>query len=655
MSFRILIVAVCWLRCVPALFAPLCADELSDAVRAAAATVAPSVVRVRTIGTPGSDDLAVTSQITTGLVISDSGEVLTSVFGFTADPAAIFVEDSSGKKVAAQVVAKDHVRKLVLLKCPGGQFRPVQPSADRWPQVGAWAVALGKLYPGSQPSISVGIVSAVRRIHGLAIQTDAKISPVNYGGPLVDLEGRVTGILVPLSPQDTGDGISAGVEWYDSGIGFAIPLIDAMESAAQLRNGQNRVKGLIGIQPSTRNPLTEEFSIDLVLPESPAAAAGLRKGDRIIEANGMSLPRFGIFDAIARSSYAGENLNLVVVRDQERIVVDLVLAARLQRPQPGYLGLITADDVGEPGTAEYGIQALTVSDSPAASAGLPESVLLTKWDDQPLKSVDDLRRLLSALTVNASVSLSFRLSADEAEEKAIAVTASERPQRLSPVSESVVKAVADGGDELSWSRQEETLGEDAGKVWLFAPETSLETQSGLVVLLSEAGSPQQGVLAKWRDVCRQQNLILMVPSNAEGTALSREDASLVPAAIAKVISGRSIDARRTVLVANDAQAVLCSELLLDPRLRQLRAAAFVDCRPGISGLPQQALTRKSPSILILTGTVQSRQSQALLEQSVRQLNDAGSWVIRENLPAADADNTSPEELIAQWVLTLKAR
>ena len=51
------------------------------------------------------------------------------------------------------------------------------------------------------PQVSVGIISAKNRIWGKAIQTDAKISPSNYGGPLIDLQGRVLGVLVPMSPD----------------------------------------------------------------------------------------------------------------------------------------------------------------------------------------------------------------------------------------------------------------------------------------------------------------------------------------------------------------------------------------------------------------------------------------------------------------------
>src|SRR5205814_158981 len=87
---------------------------------------------------------------------------------------------------------------------------------------GQWSIALGRtLDPkrDSPPAVSVGIISAVNRIWGKAFQVDAKISPINYGGPVIDVQGRVQGILVPASPK--GDDEAAGYEWYDSGIGFA--------------------------------------------------------------------------------------------------------------------------------------------------------------------------------------------------------------------------------------------------------------------------------------------------------------------------------------------------------------------------------------------------------------------------------------------------
>src|SRR5439155_23501610 len=109
------------------------------------------------------------------------------------------------------------------------------PQADI--HVGQWAIAVGRTYEGDRPNLSLGIVSAVGRIWGKAIQTDAKISPSNYGGPLVDISGRVTGVLVPLVPE--GNNEIAGVEWYDSGIGFAVPLAHIMNVLPRLKEGHD--------------------------------------------------------------------------------------------------------------------------------------------------------------------------------------------------------------------------------------------------------------------------------------------------------------------------------------------------------------------------------------------------------------------------------
>ena len=71
------------------------------------------------------------------------------------------------------------------------------------------------------------------------------MSPTNYGGPLIDLDGRVQGVLVPASPRAEGE--TAGFEWYDSGIGFAIPLEDINAVLPRLKQGKDLKKGLLGV------------------------------------------------------------------------------------------------------------------------------------------------------------------------------------------------------------------------------------------------------------------------------------------------------------------------------------------------------------------------------------------------------------------------
>ena len=78
-------------------------------------------------------------------MISDRGEILTSLFGFSGQPAAIFVDDLDGQRVAAKVVARDYLRKLVLLQCGDGRFSPATMSGSRWPSVGAYSIAAGRM------------------------------------------------------------------------------------------------------------------------------------------------------------------------------------------------------------------------------------------------------------------------------------------------------------------------------------------------------------------------------------------------------------------------------------------------------------------------------------------------------------------------------
>ncbi len=150
-----------------------------------------------------------------------------------------------------------------------------------------WAIAVGRVYDNDQPNMSVGIISATNRIWGKAIQTDAKISPANYGGPLVDLEGRVIGVLVPMSPMESGE--MAGVEWYDSGIGFAVPLEHINRVLDRLKHGEDLQPGLMGVTIKAGDPYADEVTIATCLPKSPARQAGLKPGDKIVEIDGVKI------------------------------------------------------------------------------------------------------------------------------------------------------------------------------------------------------------------------------------------------------------------------------------------------------------------------------------------------------------------------------
>src|SRR5262249_10134672 len=145
---------------------PLRADDISlreeAAMKAAVARVAPSVVRIETLGGLETvNKLLVGTGPTTGLVVSSDGFIISSAFNFVQQPAQILVDLADGTRVPAQVVAHDHSRMLVLLKVPTAGLDAarqlpvpmVAPVAEM--QVGQWAIAVGRVFDGGQPNISV--------------------------------------------------------------------------------------------------------------------------------------------------------------------------------------------------------------------------------------------------------------------------------------------------------------------------------------------------------------------------------------------------------------------------------------------------------------------------------------------------------------------
>ena len=181
------------------------------ALKTAVETVAPSVVQIRTIGgLDAVEGTVLADGPTTGLVISPDGYIISSAFNFAQQPASIIITFPSGKQTPAELIATDHSRMLVLLKANGVTDLPVPsmaPLAEIRP--GQWAVAVGRTFRPDKTNVTVGIVSALGRMFGKAIQTDADVSLANYGGPLVDVRGRVLGVIVPMSPQQGASDVAS--------------------------------------------------------------------------------------------------------------------------------------------------------------------------------------------------------------------------------------------------------------------------------------------------------------------------------------------------------------------------------------------------------------------------------------------------------------
>ena len=193
---------------------------------------------------PGSR-FVVSDGPTTGLVYRSDGYILTSSFNFVREPILISVTLGDGRRLAADLIARDQVRKIAILKVDATDLAVPQWVDPGRVKVGQWAIALGLGFGGDRPSVTVGIVSALDRMKHNAIQTDAKLSPANYGGPLCDIHGRIIGLCVPMAQRP---GELAGVEMYDSGIGFAVPKNRVDAIAEYLMTGRSFYRGWLGMQ-----------------------------------------------------------------------------------------------------------------------------------------------------------------------------------------------------------------------------------------------------------------------------------------------------------------------------------------------------------------------------------------------------------------------
>lgn len=308
------------------------------AFRAAAAKVQPSLVRIEgfggiAAGVDGGGYQAPGEGPTTGLVISSDGYIVTSTFNFLRKPPIITVVDASGRRHVAKLLGRDETRRICLLKVDGVSDWAVPELASHDElKVGQWVVATGIGFGAGQPALSAGIISATSRISARAVQTDANLSPANYGGPLIDLDGRVVGVCVPLSPQGNSD--AAGAEWYDSGIGFAVPLAGLDSVLAALKEGKTLQPGFLGVQTQPGGDPPTGAVVKQVVPDSPAAKAGIAIEDRIVSVGGVEVQDVTHLRTVIGRFLAGDKVEVVVQRGEEKKTLGAELAVAPPPPKP---------------------------------------------------------------------------------------------------------------------------------------------------------------------------------------------------------------------------------------------------------------------------------------------------------------------------------
>jgi len=372
-----------------------------------------------------------------GVIFDSDGLILTNNH-VVANGGKVMVKLHDGREFEAQKVFTDPKSDLAVVRIDGEDL-PVAPLGDSdRAQVGDWVLALGEPF-GLEGTVTAGIVSAKSRGIGITeredfIQTDAAINPGNSGGPLINLDGEVVGINTAISSRTGG---------YQ-GIGFAVPVNLAKWVAEQLVSEGKVRRAYLGvaIQPVTYQ-LSEHLGVPVqggvlvtdVMDGTPAAEAGLKSGDVIVEFAGKQVRKTLQLQGVVERAKIGRAYPLVVVRDGERKQLSITL-----REQPADFGRMSGGDPepqeeprSEPEKSELGRLGMTVepltdevaghlgleghkglvitevtADGPAAEVGLADGMLITHVNRKPVHGVEEMKKMVDAASVETGVLLRVR-------------------------------------------------------------------------------------------------------------------------------------------------------------------------------------------------------------------------------------------------------
>jgi S1-C subfamily serine protease len=260
-----------------------------------------------------------------GFVIDSRGYILTN-FHVVQEAQSIEVVLGDQSKYAAKFIGADQRNDVALIKIdPKGKKLVALPLGDSSAlQVGQKVLAIGNPF-GFQSTLTTGIVSALGRTVQTsqttfideAIQTDAAINRGNSGGPLINSHGEVIGINSAIY---TPSGTTAG-------IGFAIPINTAKSIANDLITDGRVHRAFLGVETlpvggwlgeALDLPVQEGLLVEVATPRGPAAVAGIRGGDRLVQA-GMRRIHIGgdVIVAIDGQKVAGQ-LDVNVVLNRKR-------------------------------------------------------------------------------------------------------------------------------------------------------------------------------------------------------------------------------------------------------------------------------------------------------------------------------------------------
>jgi serine protease Do len=343
-----------------------------------------------------------------GFIVSADGYILTNAH-VVDDANEVTVKLTDNREFKAKVIGVDRRTDVALVKIDARNLPTVKIGDATKARVGQWVAAIGSPF-GLENTVTAGIISAKSRslpdeTYVPFIQTDVAINPGNSGGPLFNMAGEVIGINSQIYSRTGG---------Y-MGLSFAVPIDVAMKVKTDLQKYGKVSRGRLGVTiQGVSQELADSFGlkkaqgalVSAVEPKSPADKAGVKTGDIILAVDGRDIENSIDLPRIIGESRPGTAVTIKVWRQGEtrelRASLGEAPAEKVARAdseskaKPSKLGLALrplTEEERKQIEADGGLL-VEQSEGPAARAGVQAGDVILAFNNQPVKSVDQLRRLV---------------------------------------------------------------------------------------------------------------------------------------------------------------------------------------------------------------------------------------------------------------------
>jgi len=338
------------------------------------------------------------SGLGSGVIIDAAKGYIVTNNHVVQDADKIQIKLKDGRSFSAKKLGADPQSDIALLQIEAKNLVQIPLADSDKLRVGDYAIAIGNPF-GLEQTVTSGIVSSLGRsglnMDGFEdfIQTDAAINSGNSGGALVNLRGELIGINTAILGPSGGN----------VGIGFSIPsnmmknLVDQILEFGEVRRGSLGIRG-----DNVNSELTEALNLNVsrgafiieVLPDTAAAAAGLKAGDIIISMNGNSINNFNELRARIATLGAGRKAKLGILRDgKEREVTVTLRQAETARVEANELHPMLRGATLN--NSDKGVEITELaSGSIAEQVGLRQGDIITGVNRQRVTNLAELRRIL---------------------------------------------------------------------------------------------------------------------------------------------------------------------------------------------------------------------------------------------------------------------